>query len=116
MALPICDIYMAMKLGTVDGCFFTFAEFYNAKLSEVTDYVMEQPASGSGFVSFIISKKAWDELPKDLQKAAIRLNVAPAKDPHARRSGWAPDMSRKRRAQSAKKATPRLTRISSQRL
>ena len=67
--IPGGDIYMAMKLGTVDGCLFTFAELYNAKLSEVTDYVMEQPASGSGFVSFIISKKAWDELPKDLQKA-----------------------------------------------
>ena len=37
---------------------------------------------------------------------AIKLNVAPARDPNTRRKGRVPAMSRKRRAQSVKKATP----------
>ncbi len=69
VSMPGGDIYMGIKLGTVEGCVYTFAELYNAKLSEVVDYVMEQPASGSGLVNFIINKKKWDALPQDLKDA-----------------------------------------------
>jgi TRAP-type C4-dicarboxylate transport system substrate-binding protein len=67
--MPGGDIYQGLKLGTIDGTIYTFAELKNAKLSEVVTDVMAQPGSGSGFVSFLINKDRWDELPADLQEA-----------------------------------------------
>ncbi|MDR2610685.1 MAG: TRAP transporter substrate-binding protein DctP [Clostridiales Family XIII bacterium] len=69
VVMPGGDIYQGLKLGTIDGTIYTFAELKNAKLSEVVTDVMEQPGSGSGFVSFLINKAKWDELPADLQEA-----------------------------------------------
>lgn len=63
------EIYQALKLGTVDGCIYTFAELQGSGLCEVVNYVTEQPPSGSGYVNLIINKKAWNSLPKDLQDA-----------------------------------------------
>lgn len=61
------EIYQAIKLGTVDGCIYTFAELQGSGLCEVVDYVTVQPPSGSGYVNFIINKDAWNALPEDLQ-------------------------------------------------
>ncbi|MDR1028360.1 MAG: TRAP transporter substrate-binding protein DctP [Clostridiales Family XIII bacterium] len=69
VVMPGGDIYQGLKLGTIDGTIYTFAELKNAKLGEVVTNVMEQPGSGSGFVSFLINKAKWDELPADLQDA-----------------------------------------------
>jgi TRAP-type C4-dicarboxylate transport system substrate-binding protein len=69
VVMPGGDIYQALKLGTINGTIYTFAELKNAKLSEVVTNVMEQPGSGSGFVSLIINKAKWDELPSELQDA-----------------------------------------------
>jgi TRAP-type C4-dicarboxylate transport system substrate-binding protein len=69
VVMPGGDIYQGLRLGTIDGTIYTFAELKNAKLSEVVTDVMEQPGSGSGFVSLLINKAKWDELPADLQEA-----------------------------------------------
>jgi len=63
------DIYQGLKLGTIDGAIYTFAELKNAKLSEVITDVMEQPGSGSAAVNLLINQAKWDELPADLQEA-----------------------------------------------
>ncbi len=63
------EIYQAIKLGTVDGCIYTFAELQGSGLCEVVDYVTAQPPSGSGYVNFIINQAAWDALPADMQDA-----------------------------------------------
>ncbi|MDR1069099.1 MAG: TRAP transporter substrate-binding protein DctP [Clostridiales Family XIII bacterium] len=69
VVMPGGDIYQGLKLGTIDGTSYTVADLKNAKLSDVVTNVMEQPGSGSGFVSFLINKAKWDELPADLQEA-----------------------------------------------
>lgn len=63
------DIYMGLKLGTIDGCVYSISELESAKLKEVLSDIMVQPACGSAPVNFIISKKVWEELPADLQDA-----------------------------------------------
>jgi TRAP-type C4-dicarboxylate transport system substrate-binding protein len=83
VVMPGGDIYQGLKLGTIDGTIYTFAELKNAKLSEVVTDVMEQPGSGSGFVSLIINKKKWDALPADLQEKinqALKDVYAPIMD------------------------------------
>lgn len=62
------EIYQAIKLGTVDGCIFTFAELKGSGLCEVVDYVTAQPPSGSGYVNFIVNKDAWEALPEEMQE------------------------------------------------
>lgn len=62
------EIYQAIKLGTVDGCIFTFAELQGSGLCEVVDYVTAQPPSGSGYVNFIVNKSAWESLPEDVRE------------------------------------------------
>ncbi|HEX3012124.1 MAG TPA: TRAP transporter substrate-binding protein DctP, partial [Syntrophomonadaceae bacterium] len=67
VTMPGGDLYMGLKLGTIDGCIYTVGELGNAKLMEVVSNVMVQPGSGSAPVNFIIGQKAWNALPKDLQ-------------------------------------------------
>lgn len=63
------DIYMGLKLGTIEGCIYTIGELNAGKLKEVVKHVMVQPGSGSAPVNFIISKKVWNDLPQDLKDA-----------------------------------------------
>ena len=69
VTMPGGDIYMGLKLGTIDGCVYTLGELGPGKLMEVATDVMVQPAAGSAPVNFIIGQKAWDALPADLQEA-----------------------------------------------
>lgn len=61
------DIYMGMKLGTIDGYIYTVAELEMSSLKEVTSNVMEPAACGSAPVNLIFSKKSWDSLTPELQ-------------------------------------------------
>lgn len=68
VAMPGGDIYMGMKLGTIEGYIYTVAELEMSALKEVTPYVMEPAACGSAPVNLIFSKEAWDSLTPELQE------------------------------------------------
>lgn len=61
------DLYMGMKLGTIDGMIYTIAEMEMSKLMEVTKYIVMPAASGSAPVNLVFSKASWDALPAEIQ-------------------------------------------------
>ena len=68
VSLPGGEIYMAMKLGTIEGTPFPPMILETLKLKEVVDYIIFP-----GFVTppqtcIIINKDAWNALPKDLRE------------------------------------------------
>jgi len=63
------DLYMGLKLGTIDGCIYTLAELGPAKFQEVVTDIMLPFACGCAPANFIIGQKTWDALPVDLQEA-----------------------------------------------
>ena len=70
MRIPGGEIYMALKLGTIDGAEFSApATDWSMKFQETTKYwITPQGWHQAGCVSdLMINKKAWDKLPKDLQ-------------------------------------------------
>lgn len=66
--LPGGEIYMAMKLGTIDGTVFPTAILDKLKLKEVVKYAV-YPGLTSPAVAHIINQKAWDALPADIRDA-----------------------------------------------
>lgn len=62
------DIYMGMKLGTIDGYIYSVAELENAALKEVTTDVMIPAGCAGAPCNFLFSKKAWDSLTPELQE------------------------------------------------
>ena len=66
--MPGGDIYMGMKLGTIDGNIYTISELGNAKLKEVTKYIIEPALSGSAPVNMIIGEKSWEAIGPELQE------------------------------------------------
>jgi len=64
--LPGGEIYMAIKLGTIDGTVFPTAILDKLKLQEVVKYAVKPGLTSPG-VAYIINMKAWNKLPKDLR-------------------------------------------------
>ncbi|MFA5638160.1 MAG: TRAP transporter substrate-binding protein DctP [Anaerovoracaceae bacterium] len=61
------DIYMGMRLGTIDGNIYTVCELETSKLMEVTKYLIEPAVGGSAPVNLSISMKSWNALPDDIK-------------------------------------------------
>ncbi len=61
------DIYMGMRLGTIDGNIYTVCELETSKLMEVTKYLVTPAVGGSAPVNLSISMKSWNALPKEVQ-------------------------------------------------
>ncbi|MBW1721383.1 MAG: TRAP transporter substrate-binding protein DctP [Deltaproteobacteria bacterium] len=87
MAFPPEDLYMALKLGTVDGFIYSTAELKTAKYAEVVKYVNLPPVIFPLNTDFICNMDSWKKLPKDVQvkfmeivrKAAPEIYAAYAK-------------------------------------
>ncbi len=62
------DIYMGMKLGTIDGYIYSVAELENSSLKEVTTSVMLPAGCVGAPCNFLFSQKAWDSLTPELQE------------------------------------------------
>jgi TRAP-type mannitol/chloroaromatic compound transport system substrate-binding protein len=66
--IPFEEMYMAMKLGTVDGLAWTALELETMGWGEVSPYVMtpaiNDPTTG---VCFLINMDSWNALPDDLK-------------------------------------------------
>ena len=89
MAVPFTDVYMNMQTGVLDGLITAPEAVMQAKLYEVTKVAYTDPLA-AGALYIIMSKKAWDGIPADLQalvdqaiqdyKSAFLASVKPADD------------------------------------
>jgi len=74
------EVYMGLKLGTIDGVFFGWAELETIKLKEVVKYVMTPSMINPVNFDWIVSMRSWKKLSPELQKAymkAFRDNILP---------------------------------------
>ncbi len=74
------EVYMGLKLGTIDGVFFGWAELETIKLKEVVKYVMMPSMINPVNFDWIVSMRAWKKLSPELQAAymkAFRDNILP---------------------------------------
>lgn len=62
------DIYMGMKLGTIDGYIYSVAELENSALKEVTTDVMLPAGCMGAPCNFLFSMDAWNSLTPELQE------------------------------------------------
>jgi TRAP-type C4-dicarboxylate transport system substrate-binding protein len=65
--MPLGDVYMAAKSGTIDGALTGAIAIHSTKLNEVFKYAVELTYEG-GIQDIVVSNKAWDPLPDDLKQ------------------------------------------------
>ena len=63
--LPGAEIYMALKLGTIDVAVWSVEGLIGYKWYESCKYVIQPPMSTHSISHFIINQAAWDALPDD---------------------------------------------------
>ena len=80
------DIYMATKLGTVDGWIAGSATMEELKLKETTKYYVSSPVISLAGGNILINMDAYKKLPKDIQD--ILHDEAPAFLCGAASTGW----------------------------
>lgn len=68
IALPADEIYMSLETKMADGLEFHPAGVHLVKLYEVADYFTDINWWANNAANIMISAKAWEALPKDLQK------------------------------------------------
>lgn len=66
--IPGGELYMALKLGTIDGTNFSLPELVSMGLGEVAPYCIPSMLKG-GYGSIIVNQKAFEALPGDIQEA-----------------------------------------------
>ncbi len=66
--IPGGELYMAMKLGTIDGMIYTMPELESAKLKEVVDYIALPTVMHLGIsIVLLMNMDKWNSLPDDLK-------------------------------------------------
>jgi TRAP-type C4-dicarboxylate transport system substrate-binding protein len=70
--LPFEEVYTALSRGTVDAVQTASGNALGVKLWEVAPYVLDVGA-GAGPAALIVSKRAWNRLPPDLQAMLVKL-------------------------------------------
>jgi len=76
VAMPMGDAYDALSKNVVDGGFFPYEALEGWKLGEVVKYSTESwPVAFTSAWYIIISKKKWDSIPPDWQKAIEKVNA-----------------------------------------
>jgi len=68
VGFPPAEMYMGLKLGTIDGAIYSLAELETSKYKEVVKYINWPAVVDPLAVEFLINKKAWDALSPDVQK------------------------------------------------
>jgi TRAP-type C4-dicarboxylate transport system substrate-binding protein len=66
--IPFPEIYMALKLGTVDGVYFTFPELESMKWKEAAHYVVLPALVNASVFSWLMNLDTWNSLPADIQQ------------------------------------------------
>ena len=70
--LPWGEMYMGMKLGTIDGWMGGISALDEVNMSEVTQYYTAKPSHGLSYLSLLINKDVWNALPADIQELIER--------------------------------------------
>jgi TRAP-type mannitol/chloroaromatic compound transport system substrate-binding protein len=65
--LPAPELYMASKLGTIDGCVFATDALDDFKLKEVWKSYIKDPNASVLITNYLINMDSWKKLPADLQ-------------------------------------------------
>jgi len=74
VAIPWGEIYMGMKLHTIDGWIAGSAALEEIKLKEVTKGFVYSPRIQNALLNILINKDAFNALPKDIQELLERDN------------------------------------------
>ncbi|MBW1764338.1 MAG: TRAP transporter substrate-binding protein DctP [Deltaproteobacteria bacterium] len=70
--MPLKDVYMALSMGTIDGCITGINPHWQLKHYEVCKYGLWPPFVGSALHDIYINQKTWNALSPELQKAITR--------------------------------------------
>lgn len=65
---PPSELYMGLKLGTIDGYIYSIAELETSSYKEVVKYVNWPAVIDPLCIQWLISLKSWKALPPDVQK------------------------------------------------
>ena len=65
--IPGSEIYMAMKLGTIEGTLFPAMILEALKLKEVVKYIVYPPMSSPGGCITLVNKDVWNSLPPSVK-------------------------------------------------
>ena len=68
VALPVGDVYMALKTGTIDAAYFGIFAAEGAKLHEVSKYVIGGLDAGQLAQSVLVNMNTWNKLPPDMKQ------------------------------------------------
>ena len=68
VSIPPPEMYMALKLGTVDAAVFGFTALEDMKLKEVWKYIIVSPNCNNLVCSYMISMSAFNALPPDIKE------------------------------------------------
>jgi len=72
VTIPFGEVYMALKLGTVDGFVGSFSQLEDHKLKEVVTHVIDNPNPGMVIHTIIINQDSWNALPDDIKEMLAR--------------------------------------------
>ncbi|BBO72639.1 C4-dicarboxylate ABC transporter substrate-binding protein [Desulfosarcina widdelii] len=67
-ALPAGEMYMALKMGTIDGVHYGTACLEDFKLGEVCKYYLLEPNTGTTVLNILINMESYEKLPADLKE------------------------------------------------
>lgn len=67
VSIPGAELYMALKLGTVDGMVYSFNGFVSQKFGEVVKYAMLPALVCPPLGAYFINLDSWNKLSKDVQ-------------------------------------------------
>jgi TRAP-type mannitol/chloroaromatic compound transport system substrate-binding protein len=68
VSIPAPEMYMALKLGTVDGAVFSMVALEDMKLKEVWKYYIGSPNCTTVVCSFLINLNSFNALPDDIKE------------------------------------------------
>ncbi len=68
LSLPAGEMYMALKMKTIDGVHYGVKVLEDLKLGEVCKYFLIEPNPGTTVMNLFTSMKAYNALPDDLKK------------------------------------------------
>lgn len=66
--IPLADVYTSLASGLIDGAMTAANTYTLSRHDEVAPYFYSDPLVNGSSMSIMVSKKAWDELPADIQE------------------------------------------------
>ena len=75
-SLPAGEMYMALKMKTIEGVHYGVAVLEDLKIGEVCKYFLMQPNTGTCCMNIFVSMKAYNALPEDLKKIIANYSLS----------------------------------------